>query len=279
MSGGDKEMERDAKHKFDTDEYRVGYRNPPKEHQFRRGEKSPNPSGRPRGPRKAPAINTSQQSLDDLILRGMDRLISVRKGDHFEDITIRQAIAEGLLMAAAKGDHRARREVSERCEAARKRRNDHMEELRKAAMELRIAWVRLSEHFHFYCSEWEYFPEASDIEIDPETSLPVWTSMWVEHFAARYLALAGERERSVIGAYTVRAAQRAHNLCANQKAYARAVQCDDLILALSMLRQALQETNNALTDMTPQEGRAVIVKLIGEFSRESSSSLKALPSE
>lgn len=41
--------------KYEQDEYKVGYRKPPKETQFKKG-KSGNPGGRPRGARNIPAV-------------------------------------------------------------------------------------------------------------------------------------------------------------------------------------------------------------------------------
>lgn len=71
----------------------VGYRKPPKKHQFKPGH-SGNPSGRPR--RKKTLVTLTQEMLD--------RVISVTEGGKVKRISMKDALLRRLLDHALKGN-------------------------------------------------------------------------------------------------------------------------------------------------------------------------------
>lgn len=79
------------------DDYKVGYRKPPRDTQFKRGT-SGNPGGRPR----------RSNDIGALIDRNLDRLVTVIREGRKVRITMREHLVTSTLIAAAKGDHRAR---------------------------------------------------------------------------------------------------------------------------------------------------------------------------
>jgi hypothetical protein len=74
----------------------VGYRRPPVEHQFKRGQ-SGNPSGRPKGVR-----NFTSDLREELA-----ELVSIKDGDSSVEVTRQRAIVKVLVNAAVEGDQRA----------------------------------------------------------------------------------------------------------------------------------------------------------------------------
>ena len=73
--------------------YQVGYRNPPKQHQFQSGQ-SGNRKGRPKG-----AKNTAT-----LLREILDRKIEVRTGSTVRKISVREAMLTRFAESALKGD-------------------------------------------------------------------------------------------------------------------------------------------------------------------------------
>lgn len=78
------------------DEEKVGYRRPPKEHQFKKGQ-SGNRSGRPRRPRH----------ILTLIERELDTMVTIREAGVEIRLPKRVAIAKRLVNDAMKGSPRA----------------------------------------------------------------------------------------------------------------------------------------------------------------------------
>jgi hypothetical protein len=79
-----------------TPNYPVGYRRPPVEHRFKRGQ-SGNPSGRPKGVR-----NFSSDLREELA-----ELVSIKDGDSAVELTRQRAIVKAVVNAAVEGDQRA----------------------------------------------------------------------------------------------------------------------------------------------------------------------------
>jgi hypothetical protein len=103
------------------EEYRVGYRNPPRQTRFKPGQ-SGNPKGRPKGTRSLSA------QMHELLSQKMP----VREGNSVKRITMRDALLRTTLKAALNGDHRARQDIFvaiRECELRESKMNagaDHM---------------------------------------------------------------------------------------------------------------------------------------------------------
>ena len=74
----------------------VGYKRPPREHQFRPGQ-SGNPSGRPKGAR-----NFKMELREEL-----SELVTVRDGDREIQVSKQRALIKSLVAAAIEGNQRA----------------------------------------------------------------------------------------------------------------------------------------------------------------------------
>ena len=79
-----------------TNEFSVGYKKPPKHHQFKKGQ-SGNPQGRPKGHRNF--ATDVQEELQELIL--------VTEGQQVHTITKQRALVKRTMEQALKGDLRA----------------------------------------------------------------------------------------------------------------------------------------------------------------------------
>jgi Family of unknown function (DUF5681) len=77
-------------------DYEVGYGRPPREHQFRKGEPSRNPKGRPRGARPAPDLVAALLQPVTIRMQGKERKVC------FPEAMIQVAQDKAL-----KGDQRA----------------------------------------------------------------------------------------------------------------------------------------------------------------------------
>lgn len=93
-------------HQTPEHEYKVGPGRPPKEHQFKPGQ-----SGNPKGAkRKKPSI---ELDLKAALERALSKTVTLKQGDKERTVTMAVAAIEQLVAQAAKGDHRARRELFE----------------------------------------------------------------------------------------------------------------------------------------------------------------------
>ena len=82
----------------------VGYKRPPREHQFRPGQ-SGNPSGRPKGAR-----NFKSELREEL-----SELVTVRDGDREIEVSKQRALIKSLVAAAIEGNQRAAASVLAMC--------------------------------------------------------------------------------------------------------------------------------------------------------------------
>src|ERR1700720_2597106 len=82
----------------------VGYKHPPREHQFRRGQ-SGNPSGRPKGAR-----NFRSELREEL-----SEFITVRDGEREIQVSKQRALIKSLVAAAIEGNQRAAASVLAIC--------------------------------------------------------------------------------------------------------------------------------------------------------------------
>lgn len=76
-----------------SDDYEIGYKKPPRDTQFKKGE-SGNPKGRPKG----------RKSSADHMRAILNKKITVREGDKILRITSIEALVQTLMNRALKGD-------------------------------------------------------------------------------------------------------------------------------------------------------------------------------
>jgi Family of unknown function (DUF5681) len=76
--------------------YEIGYKRPPKETQFKPGQRG-NPRGRPAG----------SPNLKTVVERALRKKIPVRRGDKTSNVMMLEAIAETYALKAAQGDRHA----------------------------------------------------------------------------------------------------------------------------------------------------------------------------
>jgi hypothetical protein len=81
----------------DEDDYKVGYKHPPRKHQYQPG-KSGNPRGRPK------KLNLG---IPELIEKHLESLVTVKEGGETKRITAREAIVVRLLHDGARGEPKA----------------------------------------------------------------------------------------------------------------------------------------------------------------------------
>jgi hypothetical protein len=79
-----------------TDEYKVGYRRPPRHGRFTKGQ-SGNPKGRPKGSANAKTI----------VARVISEKVTLRDGDKARDVTKLEGLLQAHLVKAIKGDARS----------------------------------------------------------------------------------------------------------------------------------------------------------------------------
>jgi hypothetical protein len=94
----------------------VGYKNPPSNTRFKKGE-SGNPNGRPKKPEPATAVKAS-----GLVLKEADKLVQVRVGDKIEEITMEEALLRSEMKTAVNGNPLAQKHTLDRIRHARQQR-------------------------------------------------------------------------------------------------------------------------------------------------------------
>ncbi|MEZ5920055.1 MAG: DUF5681 domain-containing protein [Parvularculaceae bacterium] len=145
----------------------TGYRNPPKEFQFRKGQ-SGNPNGRPRGAKnkKTP----SGYSISNLLVDEANREIKVLEKGQIVTITTLQAITRTMMAKAAKGDHRSQKLATDLISRAQER----VEQEKIEHMKLTIKYLSAAKRTVEQCLNGELHGDLppvhpSDIVIDHAT--------------------------------------------------------------------------------------------------------------
>lgn len=87
--------------------YEVGYKKPPKSGQFKKGEPSRNPRGRPRKKRKPVRPLPNAVRIADRILSESRRPVKIRENGKAEEIPTIDAVLRSLAARALQGDARA----------------------------------------------------------------------------------------------------------------------------------------------------------------------------
>jgi hypothetical protein len=86
--------------------YVVGYGRPPLNGRIKPGEVR-NPAGRPRGSKNKAKPSELGSSLQEILLREASRAVPVAGSDGTQTVDMREAIVRQLMIAAAKGNHKA----------------------------------------------------------------------------------------------------------------------------------------------------------------------------
>ena len=81
----------------DNKTYKVGYKKPPKHTQFKKGEASRNPKGRPK----------QSKNMNYLVWEAMNKKITITCDGVKKKVTVREAMAQRLIADALKGNHKA----------------------------------------------------------------------------------------------------------------------------------------------------------------------------
>jgi uncharacterized protein DUF5681 len=89
------------------EDYKVGPGRPPKEYQWKKGGRSPNPKGRPRNDQ------SFAHNLKRMIEDGLKKKVVVTRGERVEKMTRLELGVEHLLNQYAKGERWARRDLME----------------------------------------------------------------------------------------------------------------------------------------------------------------------
>ncbi len=138
----------------------VGYKRPPKQHQFKKGQ-SGNPKGRPR-------IVEGDRSANTLALKEAKRLVTVREGEEIKKIPAIEAVFRSQIASALKGNAYAQKQNIERYARAERERTREISERNEI-------WERYVDRWQEQIAEAERkgetpptpLPHPDDVLIDP----------------------------------------------------------------------------------------------------------------
>lgn len=148
---------------------RIGYRQPPKEHQFKKGH-SGNPKGRPR---KRPLPETRMKGLaeikaaEEALKLEAYRLIPVRDGSRVEEIPAIQALYRAMFLNALKGNRHSQKLMMESLIKVEDQEYARMAEAMDTAIKYKVEWERTLERYReLGIPEPVLLPHPDDVVID-----------------------------------------------------------------------------------------------------------------
>lgn len=148
----------------------VGYRKPPAEHRFRKGQ-SGNPGGRPKGARnKVPTgqgLEFGSQPANQMLLEEAYRTISVREGDKVVELPVIKAVFRSLGVSAMKGNRLAQATMAELVRGIEEEDRRLRSSLFEAACDYKIGWQQAFDHARKHgLPEPDVVPHPDDIVLD-----------------------------------------------------------------------------------------------------------------
>ncbi|MEL1249283.1 DUF5681 domain-containing protein [Aurantiacibacter gilvus] len=137
MSNADKEASNNL-----PQQYRVGYKRPPAEHRFRKGQ-SGNPRGRPKGSRNQPKVDTGHgmRAAEEYLKQEAYRTVTVREGENYIELPAIQAIFRAMGVSAMKGNRFAQKAMADLVTNLEKREAQDRFELFGNMVEYKHKWT------------------------------------------------------------------------------------------------------------------------------------------
>ncbi len=142
MSGAGKKT-----HSNPPEPYRVGYKRPPPEHRFRKGQ-SGNPAGRPKGAKSKPKIDNGfgMRAAEQYLREEAYRPVTIREGEQFIELPAIQAVFRAMGVSAMKGNRFAQKTMAELVTNLEQREHDERFELYGTAIDYKREWSERIAH-------------------------------------------------------------------------------------------------------------------------------------